>query len=257
MSTSSSRNVIRRAAPFGAAARTSLFSRAFSSRSDAIVSSGSRARPRLRRRHRLAQPGDFHAQRHDRAELARLDAGFRKQLLQPRHLGLQGEGVLRRAADCLRLLLGRLQLVPALVELPLQITRPGTGIYLCSSQLFAARFGRIRPRPFPLVPRTKVARSARQPRNLRRWPSPSDLLRQRRGRPNILVENRHAPDNSAWSESSPAPCRPALGEQIRRRYFKSPGRRSVTCTPGAAIPPPIRPFATVAPIPILHPRPAE
>ena len=32
--------------------------------------------PGLRGLHRLAQPGDLHAQRHDRAALARLDAGL-------------------------------------------------------------------------------------------------------------------------------------------------------------------------------------
>ena len=44
--------------------------------------------------HRITKPGLFqqphlHAQRHDRAALARLDAGFRQELLQPPHFRLQ------------------------------------------------------------------------------------------------------------------------------------------------------------------------
>ena len=69
---------------------------------------GRRILPGLRRLQGFAQPEDFHAQRHDRAALARLDAGLRKELLQPRHFRLVEQRVLRRAADFLRLLDGRL-----------------------------------------------------------------------------------------------------------------------------------------------------
>ena len=164
----------------------------------------SRARPGLRRRRGVAQTGDLHAQGHDRAALARLDAGLRKQLLQPRHFALQGKGVLRRAADFLRLRLGRLQLAPALVELRLQRTRPASGVQLRSAQFFAARFRRLRPRPFSLVPRTQVPRLARRRRRLGRRPSLGNPFRRRQTRANILVENRHAPDGSAWPDSLPA-----------------------------------------------------
>ena len=82
MSISPFRNPILRSRPF--AARTSFFRRAFSSRSDAIVCSGFRERrgagpDRASDDGRgLAQPGDFHAQGHDRAALARLHAGLPK-----------------------------------------------------------------------------------------------------------------------------------------------------------------------------------
>ena len=101
--------------------------------------------------------------------LGRLDSGFGKELLQARHFRLQGKRVLRRAADFLRLLDRRLQLAPAPVELPLQGTRPGTGIHLRPAQLLAACFGRVRTRPFPLragvlplVLRTPVSRRTRR-----------------------------------------------------------------------------------------------
>ena len=111
----------------------------------------SRARPDLRRRHGRAQPGGLHAQGHDRAALARYNAGFRKELLQPRHLGLQGKGVLRRAADFLDLLFRRLQLAPAFFELRLQRTRPGTRVNSArrsSSQRASAPSARARSRSY-------------------------------------------------------------------------------------------------------------
>ena len=49
---------------------------------------GSRIPRGFRRPQIPAQPDDFHAQRRERAALARIDAGLRKQLLQPRHFRL-------------------------------------------------------------------------------------------------------------------------------------------------------------------------
>ncbi len=132
----------------------------------------------------------------------RFDASFGEQLLQSPHFRLQGERVLRRAADFLRLLGGLAQFAPACIELPLQRTRPGTGIYLCPAHFFAARFRSARPRPFPLIQRSQVARRACQGCLGGR----ADIivtLNQRQVRAKILVANRHALDDSAWPESLP------------------------------------------------------
>ena len=104
----------------------------------------------FRRPQILAQPEDFHAHRRERAALARIDAGLRKQLLQSRHFRLVEQRVLRRAPDLLHLLDRRLELVPAPVEVPLQRTGPGTGGRLRHKQLFGARLRRVRPRPLLL-----------------------------------------------------------------------------------------------------------
>ena len=144
---------------------------------------GGRILPGLRRLQGFAQPEDFHAQRHDRAALARIDAGLRKELLQPRHFRLVEQRVLRRAADFLRLLDGRLQFVPVLVELRLQGTRTGTGIHLRPAQPLRARRRRHRRRP-ETVPR----------------------LDWRQGRPEILVAHRHARDNSESRAALPVSC---------------------------------------------------
>ena len=101
--------------------------------------------------HLGAQAGIVHAQRHHRAALARCNTGLRKKLLQPLDFALQGKGVFRDAPDCLRLLLGRPQIAPAPVELPLQRPRPGTGLHLRPAQLFATRLDSIRPRALALV----------------------------------------------------------------------------------------------------------
>ena len=167
--------------------------------------------PGLRGLHRLAQPGDLHAQRHDRAALARLDAGLRKEFSQPRHFRLEEKRVLRRAPDLLRLLGGRLQLVPAGVELPLQRTRPGTGIHLRPAQFFRARLRRVRPRPLLLragmrlfVQRPPVGLLARRRRHGGR-PDPVVPLGQRQGCPIILVAHRHALDDSRCRAVLPVP----------------------------------------------------
>ena len=78
---------------------------------------------------------------------------------------------------------------------------PGTGIYLCPAQFFAARFRPVRPRPFPLIQRSQVAWRAC-------WgclggrPDIIVALKQRQVRTKIFVANRHALDDSAWPESS-------------------------------------------------------
>ena len=91
----------------------------------------------------------------------------------PRHFRLVEQRVLRRAADFLRLLDGRLQFVPVLVELRLQGTRTGTGIHLRPAQLLRAR-------------------------RRRHWRRPETVLRldRRQGRPEILVAHRHVRDDS-------------------------------------------------------------
>ena len=108
---------------------------------------------RQRARESLAQPGHLHAQRRERAALARLDTGFAKLLLPSIHFRL---GVLRRAADFLHLLHARGKLPPAVVEMPLQRTRPRARIHFLPPQLLTARLRRVRPSPFPLEQRTPV-----------------------------------------------------------------------------------------------------
>ena len=159
-------------------------------------SSRSPARPGLRRRNGRTQPSDLLAQGHDRAALARFDAGFRKELLQARHFGLQGKGVLRRAADFPNLLLGRTQLVPAGVELRLQRTHPRPRLQLRTAQFFATRFRCLRAHPLPFVQRLPVATRARR-RSPRGRPNLSVALGQRQVCARILVANRHAHDASA------------------------------------------------------------
>ena len=168
--------------------------------------------PGLRGLQGVVQPDDFHTQRHHRAAPARLDAGFRKQLLQPRHFRLEEQRVLRRAADLLRLLDGRVELVPALVELPLQRTRTGTGGHLCLAQLFRARFRRVRPRPFRLragmrlfVQRRPVAGLQHRRRRGGR-PDPVVRLGQRQCRPKILVAHRHARNDNRSPKALPDAC---------------------------------------------------
>ena len=165
--------------------------------------------PGLRCLQGFAQPEDFHAQRHDRAAPARLDAGLQKELLQPRHFRLVEQRVLRRAADFLRLFDGGLELVPAPVELPLQRTRTGTGGPLCLEQLFGPRG---RPRPSRLragmrlfVQRLPVARPARRRRH-RRPPEPVVCLDRRQRQPEILVAHRHVRDDSESRAALPVSC---------------------------------------------------
>ena len=162
-----------------------------------------------------------------------LDAGFAEERLQARHFALQGRNVPCRAASFLRLLDGRRQLAPALAELPLQGTRSGTRIHLRPAQLFRPRVRRVRPRPFPLrtgmrplIQQLPVARRAHRLGRCRggrpgsvvpgraiiriRAESPLEcraaVARVRRQVcSDILVENRHALDDSAWRRALPAP----------------------------------------------------
>ena len=96
----------------------------------------------LRRRRRLAQPGNLPAQRR-LAVPARLDAGIRKQLAETGYLRLQRQRVLRRAARFLRLLDRRQPLAPRRLELPLPIARFATCGHLRPLQRFRPRFRRL------------------------------------------------------------------------------------------------------------------
>ena len=75
-------------------------------------------------------------------------------------------------------------------------------IYLCPAQFFAARFRSGRPRPFPLIQRSQVARRACRG-CLGGRPDIIVTLNQRQVRAKILVANLHALDDSAWPESLP------------------------------------------------------
>ena len=183
---------------------------------------------RRRRPQLLLQPGVLLPQQRDRPPLG----GFRNQRPQPRDFRLQGKRAPCRAADFLRLFDGRLQLGPALVELPLQGTRPGAGSHLRPAQLFTARFGHVRPRSFPLRPgvrmfvqRLPVDRLECRRRQGRRR-GHGATVGQRQTRANVLVENRHAPDGSAWRESLPAENQkaPPLIPRIPNSYSVRSGR---------------------------------
>ena len=78
----------------------------------------------------------------------------------------------------------------------------GDDIYLCPAQFFAARFRSVRPRPFPLIQRSQVARRACRG-CLAGRPDIIVTLNQRQVRAKILVANLHALDDSAWPESLP------------------------------------------------------
>ena len=87
----------------------------------------------------------------DRAVRVRLDAGFGQERLQARHFGLQGRHVPCHAAGFLRLFDGLTQPAPAGLEPRLPRTAIAAGGHFRQRQLFRARFGRVRPRPFPLT----------------------------------------------------------------------------------------------------------
>ena len=100
------------------------------------------------------------------------------------------------------------------------------------TQLFTARFGRLRTRPFPLVQRPPVARRTRRHR-LRGRPNPIVAFGQRQVCTEILVANRHALDGSAWPEPLPVPRRIALEGQNQHRPFNHPAAEQLP--PGMVI----------------------
>ena len=100
-------------------------------------------------------------------------------------------------AEFLRLFDSRLQLAPAAVEMPFQGTCPGTGIDFRQAKLLAARLFPIRAGALPLQQRQQVARPVLRPEHGRKTYPPVDLDRHQVWG-NISVENRHAPDDSAW-----------------------------------------------------------
>lgn len=103
------------------------------------------------------------ARRPDHADLAWLNAGFRKELLQAHYSRPQGRHILGCAAGFLRLLGSCLQLAAAPVALPPQRTRPGTGIRFRPAKSFRARLSRIRQRPVVLEQRPPVTKTAVSP----------------------------------------------------------------------------------------------
>ena len=167
---------------------------------------------RLRLRQGLVQPGDFLAERLDRAGLARPVAGFGEERLQAHRFRPQGRRGLCRAAEFLRLLVGLAQPAPAGPEARLPRTGVATRSHFHPAQLFRARFRRVRPHPFPLragvpllIQHLPVAQQAHRLGSGRR-PNPAVTLDQRQIGAKILVENHHASDDSAWQNMLPAPC---------------------------------------------------
>ncbi len=143
-------------------------------------------------RESLVQPGHLLAKRLKRAALPRLDTGFAKKLLLSSHFRLERLDVLlRRAADFLQLPDARGKLHPAVVEMPLQRTRPRERSHLLEPQPLAARLRRLRARTLALVQRTPVRLcGCGQPGRMRTWGiRPLD---QRNFRLNIFCAYRHA-----------------------------------------------------------------
>ena len=133
--------------------------------------------------------------------------------------------VLGCAARCLRLLSGGLQLAPAPVELPLQRTRPGTGIHFRPAKFFRARFGRIRPRPLLFEPRPPVTRRrCRYDFGGRPVTVVPDSEIQICAE--ILVAHRHAFDDSAPQSALSAPLRGLDSMWMMRSTARRNGYRS-------------------------------
>ena len=151
-----------------------------------------------------AQLGDFLDERLDRADLARPNAGFGKQSLQACHGCLQQGRGLCRTAQVLRLLDGLAQPASAGREARLLRTGIATGGHFGPAQLFTARFRRLRPRPLLLIKGLEIVRFSRC-RPLGRRPNPVVALDQCRLYREIIVQNRHALDNSARQIVLPAP----------------------------------------------------
>ena len=164
------------------------------------------APPLLRRRRcqGILQPGNLLAERLDQRGLARRVGQFGKKCRQARHLRPQGGYVACRAAEFLRLLLGLAQPLTAGREPPFPCTGIATGGYLCPAQFFATRFGGVRPRPLLFIQGFEIARRGRRGR-LGRRPNPGTVLGQRPVYGEIIVQNRHALDDSAGQIVLPAP----------------------------------------------------
>jgi len=152
----------------------------------------------------ILQPGTLFAERLEPRGRAQLGAQLGKKCLQTRHLCAQGGYVACLVAERLRLLLSLAQPAPTGLELPLPITGAATGGYLCLAQCFATRFGRIRPRPLLFIQGFEIARRGRRGR-LGRRPNPSTVLGQRRAYGEIIVQSRHALDDSAGQIVLPDP----------------------------------------------------
>ena len=111
----------------------------------------------LRLRQGLAQPGDFLAERLDRAGLARPVAGFGEERLQAHRFRPQGRRGLCRTAEFLRLLVGLAQPAPAGPEARLPRTGVAPRSHFRPAQLFRARFQPRPPAPVPVpVPRGRA-----------------------------------------------------------------------------------------------------
>ena len=132
---------------------TSLFSRITSLRSS--PRSARRGLDRgllvLRPLQGRTQPARLLVRLCDRPAPGRLDAGFGKQLLQARDFGLQGKGILRRAANLLRLFDCRLQFVAAAVDAATSANPRGHGASTSAQRSSSARAS-ARPLASTLAP---------------------------------------------------------------------------------------------------------
>ena len=134
----------------------------------------------------------------------RLGMGLRKELAQARHFRVHSRRTcLHRAAELLRLLDSRLELAPTGLKPRLPRTGIAAGGHFRPAQLFRTRFRSVRPSPFLLVQRSKVARGTCRRRRGKAYPLAALGQRQLCGE--IIVENRHAPDDNAWLSVLSAP----------------------------------------------------
>ena len=151
-------------------------------------------------RARSPQPRDLLAECLKGAGLVLSDAGD----LQASHRRAQRRRGFCRAAQFLRLLVGLAQPAPARSEARLPRTGIATGGHFRPAQLLTTRLRRLGPSPLLLIQGLEILRRARRCQ-LGRRPNPGAVLDQRRVYGEIIVQNRHALDDSGGQIVLPDP----------------------------------------------------
>ena len=119
---------------------------------------------------------------------------WERRLLQPRHFGLQGRGVVRGAANLLHILDHRLELVRLLSSSLSMPVRERASRSACRSS--SQRASAVRPSPPPARTAPESLRLTPR-RSLRRRPNRGATLSQTQADVSLIVENHHARGGSA------------------------------------------------------------